>query len=113
MAQILDVGAEYGGSVTSVRLDPESAVSVTGVVKCHPQKRDTGAFSPGQVYDILALKEKPSPAEAKAYATPGVPEGFYLCHFGLHLFTPDIFASNPVIGSGGSRHIQVGLKILW
>jgi hypothetical protein len=27
--------------------------------------------------------------------------------------TPDIEAANPVIGSGGSRHIQLGLKIIW
>jgi hypothetical protein len=27
--------------------------------------------------------------------------------------TPDIAASNPVIGSGGSRHIQLGAKIVW
>jgi Carboxypeptidase regulatory-like domain/TonB dependent receptor len=27
--------------------------------------------------------------------------------------TPDVWASNPVIGSGGSRHIQLGLKLLW
>ncbi len=32
---------------------------------------------------------------------------------GLAQFTPDIAASNPVIGSGGSRHIQVGVKIIW
>jgi hypothetical protein len=32
---------------------------------------------------------------------------------GLAQFTPDIFASHPVIGSGGSRHIQVGAKIIW
>jgi hypothetical protein len=32
---------------------------------------------------------------------------------GLAQFTPDIFASNPVIGSGGSRHVQVGAKIVW
>ncbi|MGA9797638.1 MAG: TonB-dependent receptor [Terriglobales bacterium] len=32
---------------------------------------------------------------------------------GLAQFTPDIYASNPVIGSGGSRHIQVGAKIVW
>ena len=32
---------------------------------------------------------------------------------GLAQFTPDIFASNPVIGSGGSRHIQVGAKVIW
>ncbi len=32
---------------------------------------------------------------------------------GVAQFTPDISASNPVIGSGGSRHIQVGAKIIW
>jgi hypothetical protein len=32
---------------------------------------------------------------------------------GLAQFTPDIAASNPVIGSGGSRHIQLGAKIIW
>jgi hypothetical protein len=32
---------------------------------------------------------------------------------GLVSFTPDVAASNPVIGSGGSRHIQVGAKIIW
>jgi UTP--glucose-1-phosphate uridylyltransferase len=91
VAQILDVGAREGGSVTSVRLDPESGVSVTGVVKCRLRDGQRPADAPGQVYDILALKEKPTPEEAKAFATPGVPEGWYLCHFGLHLFTPEIF----------------------
>lgn len=28
-------------------------------------------------------------------------------------FTPDIAASNPVIGSGGSRHIQLGAKVVF
>ncbi|HTT21438.1 MAG TPA: TonB-dependent receptor [Candidatus Sulfotelmatobacter sp.] len=32
---------------------------------------------------------------------------------GLANFTPDVEASNPVMGSGGSRHIQLGLKFLW
>ncbi len=32
---------------------------------------------------------------------------------GLAQFTPDVAASNPVIGSGGSRHIQIGAKIVW
>jgi hypothetical protein len=27
--------------------------------------------------------------------------------------TPDVWISNPVIGSGGSRHIQLGAKIIW
>jgi len=27
--------------------------------------------------------------------------------------TPDVGASNPVVGSGGSRHIQLGVKLIW
>ena len=32
---------------------------------------------------------------------------------GQAFYTPDIAASNPVVGSGGSRHIQVGAKLIW
>lgn len=33
--------------------------------------------------------------------------------FGLATTTPDVQAANPVIGSGGSRHIQLGVKFIW
>ena len=33
--------------------------------------------------------------------------------FGRAGATPDVQASNPVIGSGGSRHIQIGAKFIW
>jgi len=32
---------------------------------------------------------------------------------GLAYYTTDIAASNPVVGSGGARHIQFGLKFIW
>ena len=32
---------------------------------------------------------------------------------GQAFYTPDIGAANPVVGSGGSRHIQLGAKIIW
>jgi hypothetical protein len=32
---------------------------------------------------------------------------------GQAFYTTDVAASNPVVGSGGARHIQIGLKILW
>jgi hypothetical protein len=32
---------------------------------------------------------------------------------GVVRFTPDVGESNPVIGSGGSRHIQLGAKLVW
>ena len=51
------------------------------------------------------------------FATPGVngagfnnPNG---SQFGCTCETPDTAASNPVLGSGGSRAIQLGLKLLW
>lgn len=33
--------------------------------------------------------------------------------FGSAQYTPDVFASNPVVGSGGSRHTQIGAKFTW
>jgi hypothetical protein len=33
--------------------------------------------------------------------------------FGCGCFTPDVAAGNPVIGSGGARAIQFGLKLLF
>ena len=32
---------------------------------------------------------------------------------GLANATPDVYAANPVVGSGGSRHIQLGAKVIW
>jgi len=32
---------------------------------------------------------------------------------GTVVYTPDVAAANPVIGSGGSRHIQIAAKFLW
>ena len=35
-------------------------------------------------------------------------------HVGTVIYTPDLgYASNPVLGTGGSRHIQLGAKIIW
>jgi hypothetical protein len=33
--------------------------------------------------------------------------------FGCGCATPDVAAANPVIGSGGSRAVQLGLKLLF
>jgi UTP--glucose-1-phosphate uridylyltransferase len=91
VAQMLEIGERENGSVTSVRLEPESTVSITGIVKSEPRLSALAADAPGQTYDILALKEKPTVDEARAFATPGLADGWYLCHFGIHLFTPEIF----------------------
>lgn len=92
ISQLLDVGEAEGGSVTAVQMEPEAGVTITGVVRCQPMREGIDAAAPGQVYDIQALKEKPSFEEAKSLASVGIPEGHYLCHFGAHLFTADIFS---------------------
>ena len=33
--------------------------------------------------------------------------------FGVAASTPDVAAANPVIGTGGPRNIQLGLKFNW
>ena len=32
---------------------------------------------------------------------------------GIPIYTPDVYQSNPVMGSGGSRHIQIGAKVIF
>jgi len=39
--------------------------------------------------------------------------GVFPANAGLVNYTPDVAAANPVIGSGGSRHIQLGVKVVW
>jgi UTP--glucose-1-phosphate uridylyltransferase len=91
-AQLLDIGERENGSVTSVRIEPEAQVGITGVVRGRAARDASRApDAPGQTFEIAAFAEKPTPAEARALATPGIRPGFYLCHFGLHLFRPEIF----------------------
>ena len=47
------------------------------------------------------------------FSTSSIRKDLYTTTLGLVRGTPDVWASNPVIGSGGSRHIQLGLKVIW
>jgi len=48
-----------------------------------------------------------------SFAPGSINKDFSSSNLGLATGTPDVYASNPVIGSGGSRHIQLGLKLIW
>ena len=56
----------------------------------------------GDLYDWYYEDSPTGGAALPGYSTVG--QAFY---------TPDIAASNPVVGSGGSRHIQLGAKLTW
>jgi len=85
--QVMDVFSKYNASVTSVSYAPEAELHRFGTL--------TGLLLPGAmppVYEIKALAEKPTVEYALAHLrAPGVPEGRYLVHFGIHAFTPAIF----------------------
>jgi UTP--glucose-1-phosphate uridylyltransferase len=43
------------------------------------------------VYRVEAVLEKPTPTEAEQYLmVPGIRAGYYLCFFGIHVFTPTL-----------------------
>ncbi len=56
-ARLLDIGEREGCSVTSVRLDPEDAVSVTGVVKCQARDAALPADAPARPTTLSPSKK--------------------------------------------------------
>ena len=50
------------------------------------------------------------PGGSNAYTDPSGTGG---TSFGFQPFTPDVLSSNPVLGSGGPRAIQLGLKLIF
>jgi hypothetical protein len=56
----------------------------------------------GEVFNILNQANFSSPTGSLASS-----------NLGRLRNTPDISAANPVVGSGGSRHIQLGAKFIW
>jgi Carboxypeptidase regulatory-like domain/TonB dependent receptor len=58
----------------------------------------------GEVFNVL---------NHPAFAWGSIRKNMGGSHLGVARGTPDVWAANPVIGSGGSRHIQLGLKFLW
>ena len=85
--QVLDIFAEHQASVSSVCHAPEAELYRYGTLA---GRRLPETQPP--VYEIAALVEKPTVEYAQAHLrTPGVREGQYLVHFGIHAFTPAIF----------------------
>ncbi len=85
--QVLDAFAAQSASVTSVMRAPEAQIFRYGVLAGRPVP-DTAP----PVYEIAAMAEKPTVDYARAHLqTPGLPDGAYLVHFGIHAFAPAIF----------------------
>ena len=86
-AQLLELAAREECSVSAVNPTIEHQVSRYGTL--------TGKHLPNQVgvYQIEKIIEKPSLSVAELeLQTPGLRAGYYLCFFGMHVFTPSVFA---------------------
>lgn len=72
-------------AVSAVQATRESMLSYYGAVggRRVPQRPD--------LYEVQTVLEKPTPSEAEqALVVPGLRAGFYLCFFGIHVFTPAV-----------------------
>jgi UTP-glucose-1-phosphate uridylyltransferase len=76
----------------------------------------------GRVYSVSEIEEKPSVDHAMNHlVTPGLPEGRFLCHFGIHVFSSAIFdclrvmtrIQGPTNGSGYLAIAYSGQVILY
>ncbi len=84
--QVLQTYEQYDAPVSSVMRTPEAHLHRYGTVAGRP----LGGTPP--VYEISAMAEKPTLDQSRAtLRTPGLPDGEYLCFFGIHVFPPAIF----------------------
>ncbi|HEV8190418.1 MAG TPA: sugar phosphate nucleotidyltransferase [Ktedonobacterales bacterium] len=84
--QAVDVFERTGCTVCTVKRTPARLLHLFGTVRGEPLAAST------DIYNVRAMVEKPTPERAAAELhTPGLPQGEYLCFFGMHIFTPAIF----------------------
>ncbi len=85
-AQLIDLATQEACSVSAVNPTIEHQITRYGTL--------TGKQLPNHqgVYQIEKIIEKPSLSVAELeLQTPGLRVGYYLCFFGMHVFTPVVF----------------------
>jgi UTP--glucose-1-phosphate uridylyltransferase len=88
-AQVVKVFEQYMcDAVTAVQPTVERQLHLFGTIKGQPIDANKG------IYKAELIIEKPSIDVAREkLVTPMLPAGNYLCHFGMHVFSPRIFES--------------------
>ncbi|MEM1119234.1 MAG: sugar phosphate nucleotidyltransferase [Bacteroidota bacterium] len=84
--QLIDLAENEGCAVSAVNATPEHLIHQYGTIN--------GRYVAGQrgVYEIERIIEKPSLSQAELeLSMPGQRVGHYLCFFGMHILTADIF----------------------
>jgi UTP--glucose-1-phosphate uridylyltransferase len=103
-AQVVDQAQAENCSVSAVQPTRESLLRYYGTIAARRVPRRSDLYL---VEDVL---EKPTPSEAEQFLlVPGLRAGFYLCLFGIHVFTPallDILAEK-VAAHGGQGPVEL------
>lgn len=83
--QLIELAEKENCSVSAVNPTLEHLIPNYGTLKCSPVPNGMG------VYSVDKIIEKPSLSKAELMLqTPGLRAGYYLCFFGMHVFTADI-----------------------
>ena len=92
--QLIDVYNRGGfEAMSAVQPTPEHLLHLFGTIKGETVEGQAGeGRASSDVWSVSAIEEKPTVEHARAQLrTPGIPPGQYLCHFGMHVFPPQIF----------------------
>ena len=85
-AQLLEVAAREQCSVSAIQATRENQLGYFGAIGGSPVPRQTG------LYEVDAVLEKPTPTTAEQQlVVAGQRAGHYLCLFGMHVLTPEVF----------------------
>ena len=85
-AQLVEVAAREQCSVSAIQATRENQIGYFGAVGGNPIPRNPGLF------EVSTVIEKPTPTVAEqSLIVAGQRAGHYLCLFGMHVLTPEIF----------------------
>lgn len=81
--QLIEQAEKYKCSVSTVQSTRENRIGNYGTVKAERLQGESNLFQ------ITRVHEKPTPTYAEQHLmVPGLRAGYYLCFFGMHVFTP-------------------------
>lgn len=105
--QLVAIAEAEDCAVSAVQATRESMLPYFGTVggRRIPEARG--------LYEIETVVEKPTPTRAEQdLLVPGLRAGHYLCFFGMHVLTPQVFDLLAALGESGDRQLSPALARL-
>ncbi|MFO0925890.1 MAG: sugar phosphate nucleotidyltransferase [Gemmataceae bacterium] len=100
--QVVERATAEGVSVSAVQPTRENLLPYYGTVGGRRVARHT------DLYEVEDVVEKPTPSQAEqTLLVPGLRAGYYLCLFGIHVFTPAVMELLGEEVASGRRPVQL------